>query len=587
MFNRRHSAILCILIGVLTACNLSSSVVSNDAPTAIDSVTSQPEVIVVTATFSPTSTPSTNVTPTQSGSGTTRPVVNDTGSSTAPQGYVVNLPAPALACSVTPNDSVNVNIRSGQSTNSGILGTLTAASWVNVRSVNNGWYQVSYPNTPVDGAWISASVVNLTQPCQCNDFACTASVTFAGTLQGTCSIMATVTTNVRSGPGTQYARINQITAGSTVAAVGTSNTGWFLMDFGAYTGWADASLFQRSADCALPVQGAWCLTNSGSNPVFTCGVTALTTVNIRSGPGTQHTILTQVTGGVTVNAIAISDNSWYQVQANGTVGWADAGIFSRSTNCNLPPVPTNPSGNACWVVPNGNFTVAIRAGASTQYNVVGQIPGGSQANLAGNAGNGWWQVEYNSTIGYVDGQTIRMVRPNSLCDNPFPLVNGGVGVDPSGCAVRANGNNAVPIYTGPGSENPVIDYLQPGLDTALISGQYNGWYRIGRNGGTGWIARGQIITEGPCGSIPIILDYVPIGACTAVNTTAEVQPIFNTPNPAAGEVFIARFHPGMATSVHARSNGWARVYIAAFNNYGWIAENVVTLAGPCDGLPSQ
>ena len=44
-------------------------------------------------------------------------------------------------------------------------------------------------------------------------------------------------------------------------------------------------------------------------------------VNVRSGPGTQHRIITITTKGAVLPFTAKADNGWYAVVVNGETGW--------------------------------------------------------------------------------------------------------------------------------------------------------------------------------------------------------------------------------------------------------------------------
>lgn len=121
---------------------------------------------VSTATPTSTSTATSTVRPTA----TRQP----TGPTATPL-YRVAQPLPAAICSVVPNVDAS-NIRSGTGTNFPVIGVLPAGHWVLAsRIAANGWYQISLPNTVVNGGWISSSVVDLQQPCRCTADGCTQS----------------------------------------------------------------------------------------------------------------------------------------------------------------------------------------------------------------------------------------------------------------------------------------------------------------------------------------------------------------------------------------------------------------------------
>lgn len=80
--------------------------------------------------------------------------------------YIVNQNTERPACSVSPaSGTVDIHSEPGGST---IVGRLPSNQWVLVSQRNDdGWYQVRYAGTPVDGGWIAPRAVRLQQPCAC------------------------------------------------------------------------------------------------------------------------------------------------------------------------------------------------------------------------------------------------------------------------------------------------------------------------------------------------------------------------------------------------------------------------------------
>lgn len=64
-------------------------------------------------------------------------------------------------------------------------------------------------------------------------------------------------------------------------------------------------------------------------------------INLYALPRTDATVLTTISSADALTALAVSDNSWYQVQsAAGNVGWVQQGLVSASGNCDsLPVIP--------------------------------------------------------------------------------------------------------------------------------------------------------------------------------------------------------------------------------------------------------
>jgi hypothetical protein len=71
------------------------------------------------------------------------------------------------------------------------------------------------------------------------------------------------------------------------------------------------------------------------NPAGACSVvTRGQFVNVRSGPGTGFSVLTQLSpSGVAPVIGRLPDNTWWQVQVNGIIGWVSAAVVTLGGNC--------------------------------------------------------------------------------------------------------------------------------------------------------------------------------------------------------------------------------------------------------------
>lgn len=85
--------------------------------------------------------------------------------------YTVDQSGPAAVCSVSQRPELSVagqEIHASADAASEVLGILPVGHWIAVtQRTDDGWYQVSLPDTPVDGGWIQRGGVLLEQPCSC------------------------------------------------------------------------------------------------------------------------------------------------------------------------------------------------------------------------------------------------------------------------------------------------------------------------------------------------------------------------------------------------------------------------------------
>lgn len=90
-------------------------------------------------------------------------------STASAQLYLIRQPIPGPACSISPTGGQGVNIRRDPTRQSAAIGGLLRGAWVLAKGLDAsaGWFQISAPNTPVDGGWITGQSVAIRGVCNC------------------------------------------------------------------------------------------------------------------------------------------------------------------------------------------------------------------------------------------------------------------------------------------------------------------------------------------------------------------------------------------------------------------------------------
>jgi N-acetylmuramoyl-L-alanine amidase len=157
-------------------------------------------------------------------------------------------------------------------------------------------------------------------------------------------------------------------------------------------------------------------------------------LNVREAPNPTAAILTRINRNEVYPIIARnSSGTWYQINANGIIGWVSAGFIVIANGANVPvvgagvpaptPAPTTPPP---VVSPTGitatasTSNVNIRQGPGTSFSRVGLLPRGQAAAVLGrSADNAWWQIEFGGIRGWVSA---RFVTLNSGANvNSLPI----------------------------------------------------------------------------------------------------------------------------------------------------------------------
>ncbi len=153
------------------------------------------------------------------------------------------------------------------------------------------------------------------------------------------------------------------------------------------------------------------------------GVVNVFRLNVRDLPNTGGAIVTKLDEGTRVSIVGQNaDQTWWQVSANGTIGWA-AAQFLDTSNTGSVPITNNDTRQS---VETTAFTltaiasVNIRSEATTRSAIIGTLPNGAGAAIAGrNATNTWWQIVHAGRVGWVNDGFVNV--PNDIDLNQVPI----------------------------------------------------------------------------------------------------------------------------------------------------------------------
>ena len=145
--------------------------------------------------------------------------------------------------------------------------------------------------------------------------ALTATASFANSSEGT--VTADVL-NVRSGPSTSYSVTTKIYKGNKVEILNTSN-GWYNVKLSnGKTGWVSGSYISISSQTTS----------------YKATVNA-TSLNVRSGAGTNYSVITKLSKGTVVDVLESASNGWKKVKiSNGKIGWVSGSYLTTGSVSN-------------------------------------------------------------------------------------------------------------------------------------------------------------------------------------------------------------------------------------------------------------
>ena len=249
--------------------------------------------------------------------------------------------------------------------------------------------------------------------------------------------------NVRSGAGTGHNVISKVKSGQVLQVVGQEN-GWFKVNVNGQTGYVSGDFVTTGGKTETTVQ-------QGTG-TYTVNVSSL---NVRTGPSTSHTVLGSVNKGKTVQVVG-EVQDWFKINFNGGTGYVSKDFVTKggSAVSNETKQPTT-NNNTTTVQTGGSYVVntgalKVRTGPATYNAVIGGVTNGKVLNVTG-AENGWYKINHNGRTGYVSADFVKFVKGgvNNVTNNVQQPTTGGNTSSIAGFARSLNGSPYRPSGTTP------------------------------------------------------------------------------------------------------------------------------------------
>ncbi|MED3811191.1 SH3 domain-containing protein [Priestia megaterium] len=188
--------------------------------------------------------------------------------------------------------------------------------------------------------------------------------------------------NVRSGAGTNYGIIGSVVKDQMLSVVSKSGS-WYKINYSGRTGYVSSDYVQASGT-----------TPPAESTTYT--VTA-STLNVRSGAGTNYASIGSVTKGQKLSVVSKS-GSWYKINYNGRTGYVSSDYVQASGTTTPPAESTTYTVTAS--------TLNVRSGAGTSYASIGSVTKGQKLSVVSKSGS-WYKINYNGRTGYVSSDYVQ------------------------------------------------------------------------------------------------------------------------------------------------------------------------------------
>ena len=201
--------------------------------------------------------------------------------------------ASEIGTAVVTGDALR--LRSEPNTNCSTLTYLIEGTKLHVYEELEGWFKVSYGEYT---GYVSADFVEYTPAQEEKEN--------EATINGS-------DVNFRAGPSTEYDVIGKLNLGDTVTIIAQDDQ-WCYVQFGQRTGYVSAEFISVGGVAMADARGIV----TGSD------------VNVRTGPSTDHEVITRVNAGKVMDLLGLSDG-WYEVEFDDVHGFISADYVREYT----------------------------------------------------------------------------------------------------------------------------------------------------------------------------------------------------------------------------------------------------------------
>ena len=344
-----------------------------------------------------------------------------------------------------------LNIRSGKGTDTSIIGGLTQGSVVTI--LDNS-----------DANWVKIRTAGGIEGYVAREYLTGAETPSEPTTPETPSETTTATVNadvlnVRSGKGTDTSIIGTLQNGEIVTVLDNSDVGWVkIKTASGLEGYVAREYLTGTETPSEPT------TPETPSETTTATVNA-DVLNVRSGKGTDTSIVGTIRNGETVTVLDNSDATWVKIKtSSGLEGYVHRDYLNFGSN----------AGGGSSTVKYAQVTadvLNVRSGMGTEYSKIGSVSYGEIVEVLDDSNAGWAKIKTSSGLeGYVSKDYLGEVGENNV-SNSVTIPAGKTYYAASSSGYWYSSNNSVAT-----ASNGYITAVAPG--TCTITGSNGITYSI-------------------------------------------------------------------------------------------------------------
>ncbi|EHK2327235.1 SH3 domain-containing protein [Clostridium perfringens] len=399
------------------------------------------------------------------------------------------------------NVSSSLNVRSGASTSSKVIGSLSGNSKVTIIGEEGAFYKIEYKGS--HGYVAKEYIKDITGTGSSNSNQGTTTTpekpSTPETTKKTGIVNVSSSLNVRSGASTSSKVIGSLSGNSKVTIVGEEGA-FYKIEYKGSHGYVAKEYIKDITGSNNSNQGATTTPEKPSTPETTQKtgiVNVSSSLNVRSGASTSSKVIGSLSGNSKVTIVG-EEGAFYKIEYKGSHGYVAKEYIKDVTESNnsnqgttTPEKPSTPEATQKTGIVNVSSSLNVRSGASTSSKVIGSLSGNSKVTIVGEEG-AFYKIEYKGSHGYVAKEYIKDVTESNNSNQgttttpekpstPENSKKTGVVTASKGLNVRKEANTS----------SQIVGILNSG-ESVEILGEENGFYKITYKGQEAYASKNYI-----------------------------------------------------------------------------------------------
>ena len=295
-----------------------------------------------------------------------------------------------------------------------------------------------------------------------------------------------------------------------------------------------------------------------------------TVLNVRSGPGTGHSILTSLTHGTKVTITGQVAEWWRIDLSGGKTGFVSSAFITiTSETVTTPQTPDPPKPETTpppavqtktGKVNTPGTVLNVRSGAGTTYAILGTLKNGEKVTVT-TENSSWYKLTFGGRTGYISAAYIILdgSSAGTATQPPAAAKTRTVYVNTPGTVLN--------VRSGPGTTYTVLGSLKHN-EKISVTDENSSWYKLkdGYNGKAAYVSKTYTKDDASQGSTAQPAKTGTVNTSIGLNVRS---------GPSTGTPIIGGLGNGTKVTIIDQSGAWYKINYGS--GTGWISASYVKL----------